>query len=150
MDDTLLKTLTSIRDQQLNGNHSIRTVASAPFSTTRDRIWAKRSVGLDHLHDKSSDPERQLLAAVLLRAIRDALTPTVEVSKHDKRTAVSFLQLDEKTPHFESFIGVSGFSYAFCCQALGLCPKRCSTAIRNLKKQIDTERVSFGSIEKFL
>lgn len=74
--------------------------------------------------------EIKLLAAVLIRAARDAVTPVAGEKEEWQRDAVSFFGLNKHQPNLMVSYE-NGFSFAYICEHLGLCPYRIH---RELKK----------------
>lgn len=85
---------------------------------------------IDHEAEPPIIPERGLLAAVLRRAITDALCSSI-VPAHHRRDAMAFLQIEVESPSFEKTTGEYGFTYLELVQGLDLCPK---TIHRELRK----------------
>jgi len=65
--------------------------------------------------------EIKLLAAVLIRAARDAVTPAVDDKPEWQQEAIRFFGLDKNQPNLV-VSHKDGFSFGYICEHLGLCP----------------------------
>lgn len=76
---------------------------------------------LNEAGQSSIEPEINLIAAVIYRAMRDVLNATqTEEAQYDKICASRWLRLDSR--FLDSDVD-SLFSFVWCCHKLDVCPK---------------------------
>jgi hypothetical protein len=76
--------------------------------------------------------ERKLLAAILVRAAKDALGGSKSVKDHERREAFNFLSLDVPFPRLFWPDDGKGFTYAYICEQLGICPFTLHKSLRGM------------------
>ena len=87
--------------------------------------------------------EKKLLAAVLVRASRDALDLGAAVSRSDKKSAIKFLCLDLVRPYVDTNYCECGFSFGYICEHLELCPYTIHSKLRNFTGTVSDRSVTF-------
>ena len=80
---------------------------------------------------EDADPELRLLAAILIRATRDAMCELVHISKTTQDEARRWFYLHDVEPEFRTGRPIrDGFSFHYICQHLGLNPETIHSNLR--------------------
>lgn len=83
--------------------------------------------------------EIKLLAAVLIRAARDAVTPAMDDKPEWQQEAIRFFGLDKNQPNL-LVSHKEGFSFGYICEHLQLCPYRIHRELRIVEEEAKQAR----------
>lgn len=95
-----------------------------------EELQAQSTVANSTRFGFSKDPERKLLAAVLIRAVLDYTQFLAETKKaHTQRSAGAWIYSDEE---YEP--GQTRYTFLYVCEHLDLCPATTRRAIEDMKE----------------